>query len=124
MIQLDTNFLILAASAETPEALALSRWLSEGEETSTSAIAWMEFITGPVSEPIIVATLQVIEDRIVSVDRETAELAAKLLNQIGRKRTLRYDCLIAASSIISGAKLATTNRKDFERFTSFGLQLA
>ena len=40
--------------------------------------------------------------RIVSIDGETAELAAELFNAIGRKRALRYDCVIAASSTIGG----------------------
>ena len=124
MIQLDANYLILSAIASTPQNADLQRWLSQGEETSASAIAWMEFVTGPVQPEVIDSVRQIIEDRIVPVGRDEAELAASLFNLAGRKQALRYDCLIAATAILAGARLATANRSDFSLFVPHGLKLA
>jgi predicted nucleic acid-binding protein len=124
MIQLDANYLILGAIATTSQSAELQRWLSLGEETCTSAIAWMEFVTGPVGADLVGSVRQMIQDRIVPIGREEAELAASLFNLLGRKRALRYDCLIAASAIRSGARLATANRSDFSLFAPYGLALA
>jgi predicted nucleic acid-binding protein len=124
MIQLDANYLILGAIASTPQNAELRRWLSQGEETSASAIAWMEFVTGPVGSEVIDSVRKIIEDRIVPIGRDEAELAAKLFNLAGRKRALRYDCLIAAAAILAGARLATANRSDFSLFVAHGLELA
>lgn len=124
MIQLDANYLILGAVVSTPQNGDLRRWLSQGEPASTSAIAWMEFISGPVAPDLVKSILRIIEDRIVPVGREEAELAARLFNATGRKRALRYDCLIAAAAMSSGARLATANRPDFAALVPHGLELA
>jgi predicted nucleic acid-binding protein len=124
MIQLDANFLILGAIAATPQNADLQRWLSQGEAASTSAVAWMEFKTGPVGPELVESVRQIVEDRIMPIGREEAELAASLFNAVGRKRTLRYDCLIAATAIRTGSRLATANRSDFSLFVSHGLELA
>ena len=124
MIQLDSNFLILGTIASTPQASDLRRWLSQGEAASTSAVAWMEFVTGPAGTEVIESVRQMIEDRIIPIGRDEAELAANLFNQVGRKRALRYDCLIAATAILAGARLATSNRSDFSLFVPHGLELA
>jgi predicted nucleic acid-binding protein len=42
----------------------------------------------------------------------------------GRKRTARYDCMIAAAAIQAGARLATSNTVDYRTFAAQGLQLA
>jgi predicted nucleic acid-binding protein len=124
MIHLDANYLILGGIESSPQNADLRRWLGQGEAASTSATAWMEFVTGPVSANVAQAMSQVIEDRIVSIGREEAELAARLFNVLGRKRALRYDCLIAATAIQSNARLATVNRSDFTPFEAHGLELA
>jgi predicted nucleic acid-binding protein len=124
VIQLDSNFLILGTIASTPQASDLRRWLSQGEAASTSAVAWMEFVTGPAGTEVIESVRQMIEDRIIPIGRDEAELAANLFNQVGRKRALRYDCLIAATAILAGARLATSNRSDFSLFVPHGLELA
>jgi predicted nucleic acid-binding protein len=123
MIQLDSNYLILGTVASTLQSADLQRWLSQREVTSTSAVAWMEFVTGPVGPELVETVRQIIEDRIVPIGREEAELAATLFNAVGRKRALRYDCLIAATAIRSGARLATANRSDFSLFVPYGLDL-
>ena len=124
MIQLDANYLILGAVASTPQNADLRRWLSQGEATSTSAVAWMEFVTGPVGPELVASVRQIVEDRILPMGRDEAELAAELFNAVGRERALRYDCLIAATAIRAGARLATANRGDFSLFVPQGLELA
>ena len=124
MIQLDANYLILGAIASTPESADLRRWLTQGEAASTSAVAWMEFVTGPVGPELVESVRQIVEDRILPIGRDEAELAARLFNAVGRKRALRYDCLIAATAIRTGARLATANRSDFSLFVPHGLELA
>lgn len=124
VIQLDANYLILGTIRSTPQSDDLRRWLSQGEAANASAIAWMEFVTGPVKPELVETMRQMIEDRIVPIGREEAELAANLFNALGRKRALRYDCLIAAAAIRAGARLATANRADFSLFVPHGLELA
>jgi predicted nucleic acid-binding protein len=124
MIQLDANYLILGSIASTSQGADLRRWITQGEATSTSAIAWMEFVTGPVQPEVIESVRHILEDRIVAIGRDEAELAASLFNLVGRKRALRYDCIIAATAIRTGARLATTDRSDFVLFVPHGLELA
>jgi predicted nucleic acid-binding protein len=124
VIQLDANYLIRGVIASTSQNTDLRGWLTQGEAVSTSAVAWMEFVTGPVGPELVEAVRQIIEDRIVSIGRDEAELAAGLFNAVGRKRALRYDCLIAATAIRTGARLATANRSDFSLFVPHGLELA
>lgn len=124
MIHLDANYLILGSIAGTPQSQDLRRWLKAGEETSASAIAWMEFVTGPVSPATVEAMRQMIEGRIDSLGEDEAELAARLFNATGRKRALRYDCLIAATAIQANARLATSNTNDYRLFFQHGLSLA
>lgn len=124
MIHLDANYLILATVAGSPEEQRIRAWLGRGEELATSVIAWMEFVTGPVSPAVVAAMTEVIDDRVHPVERKEAELAARLFNAVGRKRALRYDCLIAAAAISAGAALATNNQSDYAQFTGQGLRLA
>jgi predicted nucleic acid-binding protein len=124
VIHLDANYLILGARVSTAENANLQRWLAQGDRLSTSAVAWMEFVTGPVTPAVIDSIRQMIENRILPVGREEAELAAQLFNAIGRKRPARYDCMIAAAAIQAGARLATSNTADYRAFAAQGLQLA
>jgi len=48
---------------------------------------------------------------------------ARLFNAVHRKRGLRADAMIAATAIVSGARLATNNRDDFAPFAAHGLKL-
>ncbi|HRP05077.1 MAG TPA: PIN domain-containing protein [Opitutaceae bacterium] len=123
MIHLDANYLILATVAGSPEEQRIRAWLARGDELATSSIAWMEFVSGPVSPAVVTAMAEVIDDRVHPVERKEAELAAKLFNEIGRKRALRYDCLIAAVAISAGAALATNNQSDYAQFVGKGLRL-
>lgn len=122
MIHLDANVLIrLAAkdSAFVPLRAALAR----GELLSTSALAWHEFVCGPVAKDEIAAARMMVDNRIVAFDAEAAELGAELFNLTGRQRGKRLDCLIAATALTYEAALYTLNLADFERFEPFGLKL-
>ena len=49
MIHLDTNYLIGLAVQGAAAALDVDGWLAEGETLAASAIAWAEFLNGPVT---------------------------------------------------------------------------
>ena len=95
-----------------------------GESLATSAVAWTEFLNGPVQPQEIVLVESIIESRIVPFDKAASVLAAELFNQTGRRRGSRFDCLIAASAILAPAEFATENRSDFTPFAAHGLKLA
>jgi predicted nucleic acid-binding protein len=99
-------------------------WLAAGESLGASAIAWTEFLNGPVT-PLEVSRVEaVLESRIVPFGQAEAGLAAELFNQAGRRRGSRFDCLIAATAIRAQAQLATVNQSDFKVFLPHGLTLA
>ena len=123
MIQLDTNVLIGLADSETPVIRAVERWLGDRETLAVSAIAWFEFNCGPLDEDAIGLIEHVISGRIVGFNAAQAERAAELFNSAGRQRASRWDCMIAAAAIESGARLATLNGADFARFKAAGLDL-
>ena len=123
VILLDTNYLIRALVAGTLEAGRVSSWFEQGESLCTSSIAWCEFLSGPVDDDGIDLIRTMLQDRILPFVKETAAEAARLFNSTGSNRRLRVDAMIAASSIIEGARLATENETDFTAFTTEGLQL-
>ena len=99
-------------------------WLEANLTLAASSIAWMEFVSGPVSAPAIESIRHTLGDRILAFTSAEAELAATLFNAVGRGRALRYDCMIAATAIVAGAELATRNVADFRLFVPHGLVLA
>ena len=121
MIHLDTNLLIGLADADTAVTRAVGRWLDSGETLAVSAVAWLEFSCGPLDEQALDLIEQVISGRIIGFNAAQASRAAGLFNSAGRRRTSRWDCMIAAAAIESGARLATLNRSDFARFESLAL---
>ena len=123
MILLDTNYLIRALVDGTREAEHVSSWLDQGEELCTSSIAWYEFLSGPVDDDGVDLIRAVLQDRILPFVADTAAEAARLFNAVGRVRRLRVDVMIAASSTMVGALLATENETDFRAFTAEGLRL-
>lgn len=124
MIHLDTNFLIGAVASPSLVAARLLPWLTQGEKFATSAIAWTEFLNGPVTARQQRDALAMIEDRIIPFGILEAEIASRLFNQTGRKRGSQPDCFIAATAISASALLATENQKDFFPFVTGGLSLA
>jgi predicted nucleic acid-binding protein len=123
MIHLDTNYLIGLAVRGSSPAQNVDQWLAAGEPLAASALAWTEFLNGPVSADEIALVESVIEGNLVAFEKPTAVLASQLFNQAGRRRGSRFDCLIAATAILAGAQLATENIKDFAPFIPFGLKL-
>lgn len=123
MIHLDTSFLIRALGRGSREDLALRAWLGAGERLGISAVAWGEFLCGPVEPDSAALAAEIVGDP-VPLDRAAAALAADLFNQAGRRRGTMMDCFIAASALTSGARFATTNEADFRRFSAAGLALA
>lgn len=124
MIHLDANYLILGNRPGSPEDIALNHWLASGQQLAASSIAWMEFVSGPVPAPAVAAIRLTLGGRIVAFTAREAELAATLYNATGRRRALRYDCMIAAAAIAAGAELATRNLDDFRVFAPHGLKFA
>jgi predicted nucleic acid-binding protein len=59
----------------------------------------------------------------LAFEEAQAATAARLFNAAGRARPLRVDAMVAACAIEAGCRSATSNRSDFNRFTSCGLVL-
>ena len=123
MIHLDASFLIRALAEGTPQDRRLRAWLAAGEALGMSAVAWAEFLCGPVEATDLELVERVVHDRAPFGEAEAA-LAARLFNESGRRRGSLADCMIAASAMRAGVPLATENPKDFRRFASAGLSLA
>jgi predicted nucleic acid-binding protein len=124
MIHLDTNYLIGLLVRGSREASDVDQWLASGESLAASAIAWTEFLNGPVTAAEASQVEAVLQSQIVSFGKAEAALAADLFNKTGRRRGSRFDCLIAATAVFNQAKLATANQSDFKVFTAQGLTLA
>ena len=87
-----------------------------------SAVAWAEFLCGPLSPAEKELAGGVVERRI-NFTPSHAEIAARLFNTSGRRRGSLIDCMIAAAAIADGARIATSNDGDFRRFVDAGLTL-
>ncbi len=123
MIHLDTSFLILALDAGSPQSRELSAWIGAGVTLGMSAVAWTEFLCGPLSPPQLAAADGIVGPR-ADYTGEDAAVAARLFNEGGRRRGTLRDCMIAAVALREGAQLATGNEGDFRRFEPSGLKLA
>ena len=123
MIVLDANYLIAAPKSDSAELAAIAGWHAAGETLATTAIAWTEFLSGPVTPEDIADLRVLLEGGILPFDEEAAEAAVLLFNAVGRRRTLRVDSMIAASAMLHGGRLATRNLQDFRLFIPHGLML-
>lgn len=123
MICLDTNYLILGLVPGSAESQELVGWVQNGETLITPMPAWYEFICGPVTSSQV-ATMRAFLTKLVSFEEPQAIEAARLFNEVNRKRSLRFDAMIAATALVAGARLATNNGADFARFVPHGLKLA
>jgi predicted nucleic acid-binding protein len=110
----DTSFLIRALISGTAEDKRLRRWIAADESLAMSAVAWAEFLCGPLGAAD--ATLaSAIVGEATSLTSEHAARAAVLFNASGRRRGTFVDCLVAACAIHADAALATANPDDFAR---------
>jgi predicted nucleic acid-binding protein len=105
VIHFDTNFLIDAVKVGTPSHLRLRQWIQSSEPLGISAVAWAEFLCGPLTPPDLAAAhvLLPYQEPLLGAD---AEQAALLFNQTGRRSRSLADCMIAAVAIRAGAKLS------------------
>lgn len=123
MICLDTNYLVCALVPGSPEARAVGAWLKKGERLFTSAVAWYEFLCGPVRAEEVRLVRGLLAGGVSAYDEAQAATSARLFNAAGRARRLRVDAMIAACAIEAGGSLATANRADFAAFVPCGLKL-
>lgn len=120
MIHLDTSFLIRGLERGSAEDRALRRWLQGREALGMSAVAWTEFLCGPLDESQRELSTRVVSQRVAFLE-EDAVLGARLFNETGRRRGSLIDCMIAATALRARAPIATANVADFRRFAAYGL---
>lgn len=96
--------------------------LDAGETVGISALAWGEFLCGPISASAEALSRRLFSDA-VGLERMDAEKASHLFNRTGRRSKTYADCCIAAVAIRSQATLATSNRSDFTTMVPHGLML-
>ena len=121
-IHFDTNYLIAYAGEASDEVVEkVELWIVEDRKFYCSAMAWAEFLCGPVLPEEIAAMVSLLH----GVLPETPELAAegaRLFRETGRRSL--PDCVIAATAIAAKAPVATLNLSDFNPFLPHGLMLA
>ena len=105
----------------TTEGRELQQWINSGAMLRISAVAWAEFVCGPLDSDDL-SFAATIFGKPVPFAGEDAVRSAELSNQTGRRRGSLFDCMIAAAAIRANAILATSNRLDFQPFR--GLRLA
>ena len=88
MIHLDTNYLIGLAVPGSHEAGEVDEWLAAGQSLAVSAIAWSEFLNGPVTPEEISRVEVVVQANIRPFGPQEAARAADLFNKTGRRRGL------------------------------------
>ncbi|MGH8216506.1 MAG: PIN domain-containing protein [Rhodanobacteraceae bacterium] len=123
-IHLDTNVLVFGLEPGHALRKRIVHWRGEGALLAVSGMAWAEFLCGPVSSAAVRIWDQILDGAVEPVDRAVAERASILFNHSGRRSRSLPDCVIAATAILHGARLATLNRHDFELFRGDGLELA
>ncbi|CAN5501456.1 hypothetical protein BH18VER1_BH18VER1_07800 [soil metagenome] len=123
ILALDSNYIVAARKIGSEEGIRLERWLRDGWIAQVSAVAWSEYLCGPLAADDIAIS----RDLIMSVEpftEEDAVLASAMFIQTRRRSRSHADCMIAAHAIRREAALATLNAQDFRRFEKFGLRLA
>lgn len=122
MIHLDANALV-ALPAWTRKSRSIVSRVVAGEPVAVSAIAWYEFLNGPLGADEAMLAHAFVRGSVVAVTEQHAALAAELFNRAGRRRALNTDAMIAAVAIHAKADLVTLNVGDFEPFVEAGLRL-
>ena len=123
LIHLDTNYMIACASGLDSVAIAqVDQWIIRDQKFCCCAMAWAEFLCGPVLHEEI-AAMETLLDTVVPVTSELAAEGARLFRETGRRSRSLPDCIIAAAAMMNLAPLATLNRQDFTLFVPHGLEL-
>jgi predicted nucleic acid-binding protein len=123
MVHLDTNLLVALIRIDDSHHRTALRVVTGVGPFATSAVAWTEFRSKPDEPTDVAAAKGILSGGIIPFDEAAASLAGKLFHLTGSKRRTRLDTMIAATAILSGAELATTNPADFEPFVPHGLNL-
>ena len=123
MLLLDTNALVALSDPSHLLFQRIEKALAQGDTAATNAIAWHEFIRGPLLPEDHQRALLILEQRVLALDREDAEVATMLYNRTGRRRSSTPDCLIAATALRREWRVVTANQEDYRRFIPFGLKL-
>jgi predicted nucleic acid-binding protein len=123
MVHLDTSCLVDIHSPKSRVRFWLREKLRLGERVSCSALAWAEYLCGPLSREERELSWQLIEGSPAKLDGFVAELGAQFFNATGRRRGSLADCLIAATAVSHNAVFMTLNERDFLPFESLGLKL-
>ena len=123
MIHLDTSFLIRALKPGTPEEAKLRKLAGRREVLIMSSVAWAEFLCGPLGGADRASAERIVQ-RLQDFTPAHAEVAARLFNESGRRRSMIPDCMIAAAALADGAAIATSNAAHFRRFAAAGLKIA
>lgn len=100
----------------------LRQWIEEGQTLGMSAVAWAEFLCGPLARRDVTLAAEIVGRRR-NFTTEQAAVAARLFNESGRRRGSLVDCMIAAAALADGAAIATANPADFSRFEDLGLKM-
>jgi predicted nucleic acid-binding protein len=123
VIHFDTNFLVESTLANSVAHGRVRVWSANGEVFGMNTVAWAEYLSGPLD-----AQGEALARQIVSLPEpllaSDAELASRLFNLTGRRSRSLADCMIAATAIRCGARMATNNTGDFQPFVPHGLMLA
>lgn len=122
-IEIDANFLIAVLLTPSRQSRQLDAWLRAGVAVHISAVAWSEYLCGPLDPRMIPIARKMLRG-IEPFTADDAELASELFNKTGRRSRSHVDCMIAAHAIRRNATLATLNSADFRRFQAFNLKLA
>jgi predicted nucleic acid-binding protein len=122
LIHLDTSFLIRALVSGSAEDRRLRDWINQNQGLGISAVAWAEFLCGPVVPPALELAAEVLDEPVPFL-AEDAVAAARLFNLGARRRGSLADCMVAAVALRLGASLATANPDDFRKLGAAGPRL-
>ena len=122
MIHFDTDALIYLPQRAREGHPVVDR-VADGEPAAACAIAWYEYLCGPLAPGEAELAHAFLQGRVVAVTEDDAQLAARLFDATGRRRAHRTDTLIAACAIRARAAFVTLNVADFEPLVEHGLTL-
>lgn len=123
-LHLDTDALILGLAPGHVLRERLRQWGEQGARFAVSALAWSEFVCGPVSITAVQAWERLLKGAIVPLDARISARAALLFNLTGRRAHSLPHCIVAATAMHVDALLLTLKPEDYERFLPHGLALA